>query len=82
MPESDIRVVTPSDVMLGSVSFSDMASAKFLFLPEQAENKTNITATRVVAVMFLDIKYVLTLFNIISYLTVVVSPIHPPIVTA
>ena len=59
MPESDIRVVTPSEVMLGKVSFSEMASAKFLLLPEHAGNKTNITATRNVAVMFWEFKYVL-----------------------
>ena len=58
MPESEIRVVTPSELMLGNVSFSEMASAKFLSFPEQAGNITNITAARIAAVMFNDFKYV------------------------
>ena len=82
MPESEMRVVTPNVFMLGIVSFSYIASASFLSLPEHAGNKTNITAARNAAVMFSDFKYVLFLFKDMSYLIVVVSPIHPPIVTA
>ena len=59
MPESEIRVVTPNEVILGKVSFSEIASARFLSFPEQAGNITNITATRNAAVMFNDFKYVL-----------------------
>ena len=67
--------------MLGNVSFSDTAAAKFFLFPLQAENKTNITATRNVAVMFMLFRYVFCLFDDINYLIVVVSPIQPPIVT-
>ena len=59
MPESDTKVVTPNDVMLGRVSFSAMASAKFLLFPEHAGNKMNITAAKNAAVMFLIVEYVL-----------------------
>jgi hypothetical protein len=44
--------------MLGSVSFSEMASANFLSFPEHAGNKTNITAARNAAVMFRVFRYV------------------------
>ena len=58
MPESDIKVVTPLDVMLGKVSFFEIASAKFLFFPAHDGNKTNITAAKNAAVMFIYVKYV------------------------
>jgi hypothetical protein len=58
IPESEINVVTPNDFMLGSVSFSAMASANFLSFPEHAGNKTNITAARNAAVMFRVFRYV------------------------
>jgi hypothetical protein len=58
MPESEIKVVTPRDFMLGKVSFSDMASVNFLSFPEHAGNKTNITAARNAAVMLRVFRYV------------------------
>ena len=58
MPESEIKVVTPNDFMLGKVSFSDMASVNFLSFPEHAGNKTNITAARNAAVMLRVFRYV------------------------
>jgi hypothetical protein len=52
MPESEIRVVTPNDFILGRESLSVMAAARFLFFPEQLIKKTNITAAQNAAVMF------------------------------
>lgn len=67
--------------MLGNESLSVIASARFFSPLEHAGNKTNITVVQTATVMFKNIKCDFVLFRRHNYLIVVVSPIHPPIVT-
>jgi hypothetical protein len=53
IPESEIRVVTPNDVILGSESRSATAAAKLFPFLEQPGNKTNITVAQNATVMFM-----------------------------